>query len=169
MLYVGFPHMERRNPCDDHQSQPGFYPLSEPVETLRGRGYENQIYSMPVFKTHGLYLGLASLIHEGDRNEKNFDCVDCELTWSADGKKFDFAAMDQAVIPRGDGHYPDGEFDNSCIYASSPVTDGQKYGFTTWVEMDSIQISGNLRWEEHTGKQINLPAGQRKTREWRAF
>ena len=23
----GFPHMERRNPCDDHQSQPGFYPL----------------------------------------------------------------------------------------------------------------------------------------------
>ena len=70
--------------------------------------------------------GLASLIHEGDRNEKNFDCVDCELTWSADGKKFDFAAMDQAVIPRGDGHYPDGEFDNSCIYASSPVTDGQK-------------------------------------------
>ena len=41
-------------------------------------------------------------------------------------EKFDFAAMDQAVIPRGDGHYPDGEFDNSCIYASSPVTDGQK-------------------------------------------
>ena len=103
-----------------------FIHWSEPVETLRGRGYENQIYSMPVFKTHGLYLGLASLIHEGDRNEKNFDCVDCELTWSADGKKFDFAAMDQAVIPRGDGHYPDGEFDNSCIYASSPVTDGQK-------------------------------------------
>ena len=84
-----------------------FIHWSEPVETLRGRGYENQIYSMPVFKTHGLYLGLASLIHEGDRNEKNFDCVDCELTWSADGKKFDFAAMDQAVIPRGDWHYPD--------------------------------------------------------------
>ena len=33
--------------------------------------------------------------------------------------------MDQPVIPRGTGHYPDGEFDNSCIYAS-PVTDGQK-------------------------------------------
>lgn len=127
MLYVGFPGIWKdgiRVTTISHSQD--FIHWSEPVETLRGRGYENQIYSMPVFKTHGLYLGLASLIHEGDRNEKNFDCVDCELTWSADGKKFDFAAMDQAVIPRGDGHYPDGEFDNSCIYASSPVTDGQK-------------------------------------------
>lgn len=103
-----------------------FIHWSEPTETLRGRGYENQIYSMPVFKWKELYLGLASLIHEGDRTEKNFDCVDCELTWSADGKKFDFAAMEQPVVPRGSGHYPDGEFDNSCIYASAPVTEGHK-------------------------------------------
>ena len=103
-----------------------FIHWSEPIEMLRGRGYENQIYSMPVFKAQDLYLGLASIIHEGDRTKENFDCVDCELTWSADGKKFDFEAMDQPVIPRGTGHYPDGEFDNSCIYASSPVTDGQK-------------------------------------------
>ena len=103
-----------------------FIHWSEPIEMLRGRGYENQIYSMPVFKAQDLYMGLASIIHEGDRTKENFDCVDCELTWSADGKKFDFEAMDQPVIPRGTGHYPDGEFDNSCIYASSPVTDGQK-------------------------------------------
>lgn len=98
-----------------------FIHWSEPQETLRGRGFEDQIYSMPVFKSEGIYLGLASLIHEGDRNSEDFDCVDCELTWSADGKKFDFACFDQPVISRGMGCYPDGEFDSSCIYASAPV------------------------------------------------
>lgn len=100
-----------------------FIHWSEPVETLRGRGYESQIYSMPVFLYQGLYLGFASLIHEGDRQSDDFDCVDCELTWSCDGKKFDFAAMGQPVIPRGEGRYPYGDFDCGCIYASAPVMD----------------------------------------------
>lgn len=99
-----------------------FLNWSIPKETLRGRGFEDQIYSMPVWSQEGVYLGLASLIHEGDRNAENFDCVDCELTWSADGIKFDFAAMGQPVLPRGKGCYPEGEFDNSCIYASPPVS-----------------------------------------------
>ncbi|MDO5135636.1 MAG: hypothetical protein Q4D55_06240 [Eubacteriales bacterium] len=100
-----------------------------PQETLRGMGFEDQIYSMPAWYQEGVYLGLASLIHEGDRREDDFDCVDCQLTWSADGEKFDFVAMGQPVLPRGKGRYPDGEFDNSCIYASPPVLgeDGRLY------------------------------------------
>ena len=67
------------------------------------------------------YLGLASMIHEGDRLEENFDCVDLELTWAADPAKFDFVAAGQHLIERGAGSYPDGEFDCRCIYASPPV------------------------------------------------
>lgn len=98
-----------------------FLHWSEPEETLRGQGFESQIYSMPAFYYNHIYLGLASVIHEGDRLEKDFDCVDCELTWSADGEKFDFVASGEPVIPHGEGKYPDGEFDSHCIYASPPV------------------------------------------------
>lgn len=99
-----------------------FLHWSEPKETLRGRGFENQIYAMPVFPWSGLYLGLASMIHEGDRSEPDFDTVDLELTWAADPERFDFAAEGQHVISRGKGSYPEGEFDCGCIYASPPVT-----------------------------------------------
>lgn len=98
-----------------------FIHWSEPEETLRGRGFETQIYSMPAFYWNNLYLGLASVIHEGDRLAEDFDCVDCELTWAVSPEKFDFAAPGQSVIARGSGSYPDGEFDNSCIYASPPA------------------------------------------------
>lgn len=98
-----------------------FIHWSEPKETLRGQGFGSQIYSMPAFANNNIYLGLASVIHEGDRLEEDFDCVDCELTWSADGEKFDFVAPGKPVIKRGCGRYPDGDFDNSCIYASQPV------------------------------------------------
>ena len=98
-----------------------FIHWSEPKETLRGRGYENQVYSMPVFFWNGIYLGLASIIHEGDRREENFDTVDCELTWAVNPEHFDFVAPGQNLIPRGEGHYPTGAFDCGCIYASQPV------------------------------------------------
>lgn len=102
-----------------------FLHWSEPKEALRGYGFEQQIYSMPVFYWEGLYLGIASLIHEGDRKEENFDTVDCQLTWSADAEHFDFVAPGQYLIPRGKGHYPTGEFDCGCIYASPPLIDGE--------------------------------------------
>ena len=35
--------------------------------------------------------------------------------------KFDFVAVGQHVIDRGNGKYPDGEFDCGCIYASPAV------------------------------------------------
>ena len=98
-----------------------FIHWTEPKETLRGRGYENQVYSMPVFFWNGIYLGLASIIHEGDRREENFDTVDCELTWAVNPEHFDFVAPGQSLIPRGEGHYPTGAFDCGCIYASQPV------------------------------------------------
>ena len=46
-----------------------FINWSEPREILRGDGFESQVYSMPVFWYDGLYLGLASMFHEGDRSD----------------------------------------------------------------------------------------------------
>ena len=88
-----------------------FIHWSEPKETLRGTGFENQIYAMPAFRWGNIYLGLASMIHEGDRTEPDFDQVDLELTWAADPWKFDFAAPGQPILPRGEGSYPDEAFD----------------------------------------------------------
>lgn len=99
-----------------------FIHWSEPKETLRGTGFENQIYAMPAFRWGNLYLGFASMIHEGDRTEPDFDQVDLELTWAADPGTFDFAAPGQRLLPRGKGTYPDGEFDCCCLYASPLVT-----------------------------------------------
>ena len=75
-----------------------FLHWSEPQETLRGNGFENQIYAMPAFRWGNLYLGLASMIHEGDRLTEDFDCVDLELAWAADPAKFDFVAAGQHLI-----------------------------------------------------------------------
>lgn len=98
-----------------------FLHWSEPEETLRGIGFENQVYAMPVFHWGNYYLGLASIIHEGDRTAEDFDQVDLELTWAENPKRFDFVAAGQHLIPRGSGCYPDGTFDCGCIYASPPV------------------------------------------------
>ena len=106
-----------------------FLHWSEPQETLRGNGFENQIYAMPAFRWGNLYLGLAYMIHEGDRLTEDFDCVDLELAWAADPAKFDFVAAGQHLIERGAGAYPDGDFDCGCIYASPPVmsSDGKMW------------------------------------------
>ena len=98
-----------------------FLHWSEPEETLRGIGFENQVYAMPVFRWGDLYLGLASVIHEGDRTSEDFDQVDLELAWAAEPERFDFVAAGQHLIPRGRGSYPDGAFDCGCIYTSPPV------------------------------------------------
>ena len=98
-----------------------FINWSEPREILRGVGFEDQIYSMPVFWYDGLYLGLGSFLHEGDRSAPNFDTVDCELTYASMTDKFDRVAPGQYVIPRGRGRYPDGDFDCGCIYAAAPI------------------------------------------------
>ena len=97
-----------------------FLNWSAPREILRGNGFEDQVYSMPVFWADGLYLGLASIFHEGDRAAPDFDLVDCELAWAYAADRFNRAAPGDHVIPRGPGRYPDGAFDCGCIYAAPP-------------------------------------------------
>lgn len=98
-----------------------FINWSEPKEILRGDGFEAQVYSMPVFQYEGLYLGLASMYHEGDRSTPDFDTVDCELKYATDPQAFDSVLKGENLIPRGKGAYPDGEFDCGCIYAAAPI------------------------------------------------
>lgn len=102
-----------------------FINWSEPVEVLRGRGFQDQVYSMPVFQENGLYLGLPSVFHEGDRSAFNFDTVDCELAYASTPEQFDWVAPGDVVIKRGEGVYP-GAFDCGCIYASAPVDAGDR-------------------------------------------
>ena len=105
-----------------------FIHWSEPKEVLRGSGYGNQVYSMPVFRCGKLFLGLASMFHEGDTEDRDFDTVDLELTMATQTDTFDFVAPRDHLIPRGAGRYPTGEFDCGCIYASPPVEiDGKTY------------------------------------------
>lgn len=98
-----------------------FLHWSAPREVLRGCGFERQIYSMPVFMYNELYLGLASVFHEGDRSAANFDTVDCELYCAVTPDVFSAVAAEQSFIPRGKGTYPDGALDCGCVYASPPV------------------------------------------------
>ena len=47
-------------------------------EILNVCDYENQIYSMPIFKRGDYILGLASVFHEGDQLDVNYDTVDLQ-------------------------------------------------------------------------------------------
>ena len=98
-----------------------FLTWTEPEEIARGIGFENQVYSMPVFFYEGLYLGLASIYHDGDRSAENFDTVDLSLMYTYDLRHFDWIEAGVTLIERGKGKYPDGDWDCGCIYASSPI------------------------------------------------
>jgi hypothetical protein len=103
-----------------------FYKWERIGVALKGIGFNDQVYSMPVFKYNGLYLGLASIFHEGDKSDENFDCVDCELTYSKNTKDFNFVSYGEPLIKRGSGSYHDGEFDCCCIYAAPPLIEDGK-------------------------------------------
>ncbi|HRT38013.1 MAG TPA: hypothetical protein P5213_00970 [Rectinema sp.] len=98
-----------------------FLTWTEPEEIARGIGFDSQVYSMPVFFYEGLYLGLASIYHDGDRSAENFDTVDLSLMYTYDLRHFDWIEAGAALIERGKGKYPDGDWDCGCIYASSPI------------------------------------------------
>ena len=98
-----------------------FVNWSRPIEVARGMGFRNQIYSMPVFQYGDVYLGLASIYHDGDRLSEDFDTVDLSLLYSNDLKHFDWIEPESTLLERGEGKYPDGAWDSGCIYASSPV------------------------------------------------
>lgn len=106
-----------------------FLTWSEPVEIFRGRGFEDQIYSMPVFVYNGLYLGIPSVYHEGDTAEENYDTVDLRLAYSVNLANWEEAVAGENFMDRGKGRYPDGEFDCGCIYAAAPVMEGERLYF----------------------------------------
>lgn len=106
-----------------------FINWSKPEEILRGDGFQEQVYSMPVFQYEDLYLGIASIYHEGDLSEQNYDLVDVELKYATSLEYWDSVGKAQYFIPRGKGSYPDGEFDCGCIYASSPIEIDNKLYF----------------------------------------
>ncbi len=98
-----------------------FLHWSDPIEIYRGCGFEDQIYSMPVFRCGPVYLGLASIYHGGDTDSPDYDRVDCRLTYSTDTVHWDRVLPGENLIPRARGTYP-GPCDSGCIYASVPVT-----------------------------------------------
>lgn len=98
-----------------------FINWSDEKPCLHGLGYHDQVYSMPIFIQNGLYLGLASIYHEGNQSAPNYDCVDLELTYAKQPTEFYYAAYGEPFIPRGEGTYHNGEFDCGCIYAAPPL------------------------------------------------
>jgi hypothetical protein len=80
-------------------------------EVLRGEPTA-QLYSMPVFRYAGVYLGLPAIF---DTRE---DRVHTELAWSPDTITWRRIEPGRALIPRGK---TDGDYDWGCVYASVPV------------------------------------------------
>lgn len=107
-----------------------FINWSPAEEILYPRGYESQIYSMPIFIDGEYRIGLASMYHEGDTNDENFDTVDLELTYSRKYKGWNYIDPDNAFIERGEGdYYSEGEFDNSVIFSGLPIKEGDRTYF----------------------------------------
>ena len=106
-----------------------FIHWTRPREIYRGDGYDDQLYAMPVFQRAGLYIGLGSLFHGGDRGAvADFDRVDCEVLYSLDCWHFNRVTARQPLIKRGKGNYGSGVPDLGTIYASPPVkVDGKDY------------------------------------------
>lgn len=106
-----------------------FIHWSAPEEILYPRGYENQIYSMPIFIEGDYRIGLASMFHEGDTNHEDFDKVDLELTYSYRYHHWNYVSPGDSFIERGEGNYNEGEFDNSCIFSARPIQKGNRTYF----------------------------------------
>ena len=98
-----------------------FVNWTEPETVLVGQNMEDQIYSMPIAPYQNLYIGLPAIFHGGDDRAANWDMVDTELAWSTDTIKWNRVLPGTALIPRGAGNYPTGEYDCGCIYAAAPV------------------------------------------------
>ncbi len=102
-----------------------FVHWTAPAEILRGQDEHDQIYSMPVFRYRNLYLGLPALFHKGNREAPDWDTVTTELAWSPDTLTWQRICPGEALIPTGEGHYPDGAHDCGCVYAAAPVVQGK--------------------------------------------
>lgn len=103
-----------------------FVTWSEPVEVMRGRGPGAQVYSMPVLPYDGTFLGFPSIYREGDRSAPDFDLVDLGLAFSRTTEHWELLSDSDSPLPRGEGSYPDGAFDSSCVYAAMPLPVGDE-------------------------------------------
>lgn len=114
-----------RMPCISFSDD--FINWSPVVEALASRNYHDQIYSMPMFKRGDYILGLASMFHEGDQMDKDYDKVDLELAYSYRYKAWNYISPNSYFIERGEGNYQD-SLDSGCIFSSAPVEiDGKTY------------------------------------------
>ncbi len=115
-----------RNPIISYSDD--FIHWSEPVEPIASRNYSAQIYSMPIFKRGNYTLGLASMYHEGDKMDENYDTVDVELTYSYKNGTWNYVSPEHPFIPISGGDYGE-NFDASCIYTALPVEIGDRTYF----------------------------------------
>ena len=99
---------------------------SKPVEIMRGFDAHDQIYSMPICQYDDLTIGLPSVFHKGDASAADWDTVDTELAISIDSVNWGRICPGTALIPRGEGEYPDGDYDCGCIYAAAPFVHDDK-------------------------------------------
>lgn len=109
-----------------------FIHWSTPIPILHARGYENQVYSMPIFKTGEYLIGLPSMFHEGDRSCSEFDTVDVELAYCYRYSGWNYVDPHTPFIPKSGESYADIEnrkFDSGCVFASSPVEIGEHLYF----------------------------------------
>ena len=145
-----------------------FLRWSAPVEIMRGRDAHDQIYSMPICRYGDLYIGLPSIFHKGDDSAADWDSVDTELAISTDSLSWQRICPGQPLIPRGEGEYPDGEYDCGCVYAAAPfVHDGVTfiyYGGSNGLHNNWREGSLNLatleldRWAGYAPADANEPA-----------
>lgn len=98
-----------------------FLNWSQPHEIMRGADAHDQIYSLPICRYRDFYIGLPSVFHKGDPAADDWDTVDTELAFSGDTVTWQRICPGEALIPRGAGQYPDGEYDCGCIYAAAPL------------------------------------------------
>ena len=104
-----------------------FVHWSDPVNVFQGKDTHDQIYSMPVFRVGGSYLGLPAIFHKGDQDAADWDTVDTELAWSPDTVSWHRVNPGEPLIPRGEGSYPDGAYDCGCIYAAAALLVGDTH------------------------------------------
>jgi len=102
-----------------------FITWSDYRNIFRGDYFDDQAYSMPLFYYGGLYFGLPSIFHEGDKDDLLNDKVECELICGADTESFSRIAPHKAFIPLGEGQ----ESDSGCIYLSAPVERDDEFWF----------------------------------------
>lgn len=102
-------------------------------EVLRGQGFDEQVYSMPVFEYHDIYFGLASVYKQGDNTQSDWDTLNLELYWSSNLTEWNKAVPhNNILLPAGSGRekLTDGEFDSATIFASPMVAGENRLYYT---------------------------------------